>query len=412
MFNVNQRDRTSEDRFELVLRLGQLRGSQTADAAASRFRAQALVKDILRSRLDVEAEAGTGNYLCAQGFNDLSKALAASRALQLAFEGFRSVAPGARTHISVVLDSISSEEALSRRAGPSVEQKDLLALAKTSQVLVTQALFERVAACQPLALRSFPRCAGVYEFLWTSVDRLDKLQAEADFVPELVVERAEPVTNADATVIYRPVENVIIPVAQEIERPVVPEPVADQDYEEPVRSRSKIWIAALACVAILLLSITVLLRFRPSIGSLPHAARVKASPPPPVARPPVTPPPVNTDPQTAPPPPRDSTPMRPTVDGTATETSPTRLDERPVHSHQPTSPSMPSGDTKVPTKPGTRGCPDGVSIPYLLSQGNNYRNRRQLDKAEEEFQRVLQCDHGNRDAQLGLAKVKEDRDSN
>src|ERR1700733_7327012 len=193
MFNVNQEHRTNEDRLELVVRLGHLRGSPTAEAAAARSRAQALAKDILRSRLDVEAEAGAGNYLCAQGFNDLGKALAATRALQLAFEGFRSVAPGARTNVSMVLDSVSSEEALQRRASPSVEQKELLALAKTSQVLVTQSLFESVAACQPLALRSFPPCAGVYEFLWTSVNRLNELQAEADFVPELVVEPPEPV---------------------------------------------------------------------------------------------------------------------------------------------------------------------------------------------------------------------------
>jgi hypothetical protein len=63
-------------------------------------------------------------------------------------------------------------------------------------------------------------------------------------------------------------------------------------------------------------------------------------------------------------------------------------------------------------RPSGRVCPDGVSISYLLSKGDQYRNLRQLERAEQEFQKILQCDHGNLEAKLGLQKTTADRDSN
>ena len=194
MPNATREDWADEDRLELVLHLQQSRSTHSPDAAAARARAQVLIQDILGSRLGVEAEADGENYLRAHGFTDLGKALAASRALQHAFEGFRSAGSAGRPNISLVLDSFSEEEAHTSYTSPSVEQKDLLRLAKSSQVLITQALYDRIGPCQPLALRSFPPRAGVYEFLWTSVERLDELRAEAESVPALV----EPTSTASA----------------------------------------------------------------------------------------------------------------------------------------------------------------------------------------------------------------------
>src|ERR1700759_242884 len=129
MQNVTQHGRTAQDRFELVIRLQQSRGNQPADAGL-RLRAQALLKDILMSRLAVEAEINAHEYVHAQGFDDLGRALAASRALQVAFEGFRAVVPAARANVSVVLDSSVADELAPAQPGLSVEQKDLLDFAK------------------------------------------------------------------------------------------------------------------------------------------------------------------------------------------------------------------------------------------------------------------------------------------
>ncbi len=92
MQNVTAHGRAAKDYFELVIRLQQSRSSPPADPTL-RLRAQALVKDILMSRLEVDAEINAQEYVLTQGFDDLGKALAASRALQVAFEGFRTAVP-------------------------------------------------------------------------------------------------------------------------------------------------------------------------------------------------------------------------------------------------------------------------------------------------------------------------------
>src|SRR6202011_52604 len=88
--------------------------------------------------------------------------------------------------------------------------KDLLDFAKPSQVLITQAFYDRIAHYQP-ALRTFPLRAGVYEFLWTSEQRLNELQAEAEFMPTLI----QPPTATEAFD-----ETVVVPVI----KPPAPEP--------------------------------------------------------------------------------------------------------------------------------------------------------------------------------------------
>src|SRR5580700_8079545 len=109
MQTVTPHRRTAEDHFEVVIRLRQPRGSQPSDAGL-RLRAQALLKDILMSRLELEAEINAHEYVHTRGFDDLGRALAASRALQVAFEGFRTAVPTARTNVSVVLDSSVPDE--------------------------------------------------------------------------------------------------------------------------------------------------------------------------------------------------------------------------------------------------------------------------------------------------------------
>ena len=99
---------------------------------------------------------------------------------------------------SVVLDSSLPDEAVS--AGLSVEQKDLLDVAKPSQVLITQAFYEQNRGL-PTPLRTFPLRAGVYEFLWTNEQRLDELEAEVAFAPTLI-EPPPPAPDAfDETVV-------------------------------------------------------------------------------------------------------------------------------------------------------------------------------------------------------------------
>jgi hypothetical protein len=394
MQTVTQHGRTAKDRFELVIRLQQSRGSQPSDAGL-RLRAQALLKDILMSRLEVEAEINAHEYVHTQGFDDLGRALAASRALQVAFEGFRTVVPAARANVSVVLDSSAPEEAASAQNGLSVEQKDLLDFAKPSQVLITQAFYDRIAHYQP-ALRSFPLRAGVYEFLWTSEPRLDELQAEAEFMPTLI----QPPTATDGFD-----DTVVVPVIKPAPEPrwkapdpaPVPLPVLEIGDPPPARWLSTPKILAFGGVAAVLLVIAYLV-YAGVLGKSTKQVTESSS----AVR------------QTAVPPQRTPPPMQPDLNPRVTSTAGGAKEKAAV----PASPKPPKPSPEpdrgltaqtTPSKP-TRGhnCSlDDGEIPSYLNLAERYRNSGKYDSAIRNYNLVLGCQPGNRQAQAGLRTAEE-----
>ena len=125
MQTVTPHRRTAEDHFEVVIRLRQSTNGQPSDPTL-RLRAQALLKDILMSRLELEAEINAHESVHTRGFGDLGRALAASRALQLAFEGFRTAVPAARANVSVVLDSYAPDETVSTQPASQSSRRTCL----------------------------------------------------------------------------------------------------------------------------------------------------------------------------------------------------------------------------------------------------------------------------------------------
>jgi hypothetical protein len=394
MQTVTQHGRTAKDRFELVIRLQQSRGSQPSDAGL-RLRAQALLKDILTSRLEVEAEISAHEYVHTQGFDDLGRALAASRALQVAFEGFRTVVPTARANVSVVLDSSTPDELAPAQAGLSVEQKDLLDFAKPSQVLITQAFYDRIAHYQP-ALRTFPLRAGVYEFLWTSEQRLDELQAEAEFMPTLI----QPPTATG-----RFDETVVVPVI----KPPAPEPrwkapdptpaplpILEIDDPPPARWLSTPKILAISGVVGVLLAVGYLV----SSGVLGKSAKPAVGNSPAVQQKEVLPPEV---------PP----PARPDSNARATSTSSAAKEKAavppPPKPKPPTEPDRgaASQTTSSKTTRGRNCSLDDGEIPSYLNLAERYRNSGKYERAISNYNLVLGCQPGNRQAQAGLRTAEE-----
>ncbi len=393
MQTVTQHGRTAKDRFELVIRLQQSRGSQPSDAGL-RLRAQALLKDLLMSRLEVEAEINAHEYVHTQGFDDLGRALATSRALQVAFEGFRAVVPAARANVSVVLDSSGPDELAPAQAGLSVEQKDLLDFAKPSQVLITQAFYDRVAHHQP-ALRTFPLRAGVYEFLWTSEQRLDELQAEAEFMPTLI----QPPTATDAFE-----ATVVVPVIKPAPEPrwkapdptPAPLPVLDTDDDPPpARWLSTAKILVISSVVAVLLVVGYLV----NSGVLGKSTKQAAENPPAVQQPAVQ--------ATQAPP-----PAHPDASPRVTSTS-GGVKEKAV---LPTSPKPPktepdrdlSSQTAASRPARGHNCSlDEGDIPSFLNLADRYRNSGKYDDAIRNYNLVLGCQPGNRQAQAGLRTAAE-----
>jgi hypothetical protein len=388
MANLTQQDQASEDRFELVLRIQQPRNGHSADAAAARSQAHALVKDIVRSRLDVAAEAGDEGYVHARGFTDLGKALAATRALQFAFEGFRSAVPTGQANISVVLDSWSPEDATAH-IGLSVEHKDLLELAKPSQVLITQELYNKVAQGQLVALRSFPPLAGVYEFLWTNVERLDALRSETEFLPTPLIEPASAPDDQN-TIIGPPV--VDSPQSSPSERVRMSTALANpfvSDLGQKKHGRSRKRMLAIAGAAVIVSVGCSLGIWRAHVGN-PTKAEVRTSPAAPIE-------PAITQKQPASPP---STPSRQDSPSTTLRPPASPADISP----KPVSP-RPAVHTDPNQKPGTHTC--DVSIRDYLRYAENNANRGRYDDAKREYNQVLVCEPNNHEARQGLERTKE-----
>jgi len=345
------------------------------------------------SRLEVEAEINAQEYVHTQGYDDLGRALAASRAMQVAFEGFRTVVPTARANVSVVLDSSLPDEAASGQASLSVEQKDLLDVAKPSQVLITQAFYDRIAHYQP-ALRTFPLRAGVYEFLWTNAQRLDELQAEVEFAPTLM----QPPPAADSVA-----DTVIVPVIKtpppeprwkEPDPKPVPLPVLEIDEPRPASwlSTGKILmisgvVAVLLVAGYLVYSNVLNKPARPAVAQVEKSSAIPPSPPPTVQS-------------------RSNTEVPPKPSGPTHSPTPAPIAKQkpPVVAadHPPAVPSPASKPARG------RNCTlDDSEITSYLNLAERYRNSGKYERAISNYNLVLGCQSGNRQALSGLRNAEE-----
>jgi tetratricopeptide (TPR) repeat protein len=180
MLNAIEREPVAEGQISLVLRLNLANSSPYAEGVEKlRWYAQTLIKDILLSNLRLEIE-DAGQYLRAQGVSNFGKALATSRTLQCAMDGFRNAFPSTQANLSIVLDSSTLEDLpadyTSNSSNLFCDLGELLEAVRPSQVLITQAFYDRVAHCRPLRLRAFASRTGVYEFLWTDEVQADETQ--------------------------------------------------------------------------------------------------------------------------------------------------------------------------------------------------------------------------------------------
>jgi hypothetical protein len=403
MQNATAHGRTAKDHFELVIRLQQFRSSPPSDATL-RLRAQALVKDILMSRLEVDAEINAQEYVHTQGFDDLGRALAASRALQIAFEGFRAVVPAARPNLSMLLDSSAPDEAASSYARLSVEQKELLDSAKPSQVLITQAFYDRIAHYQP-ALRSSPLRVGIYEFLWTSEQRLDELQAEAEFMPTLIQPTLSAVETVTVPPVKPPVKLAVEPRWKdpEPERVAVPPPQSEADEPVPAKWLSTAKILAICSAVAMLVAVGYLVNLR-VLGNktkpvVPTSRQVEQAPVAPMPEPPPA----------APAPANSNTSAGPKTDLGQAPATPPPTPAKPRKLPVPTQDAAASSPQPAPKQtPKPRGCSIEIDeIPSYLNLAEGFRNRGKYDRAILEYNAILSCQPYNRQAQMGLRNAQD-----
>ncbi len=308
----------------------------------------------------------------------------------------------------MVLDSCAPDEAASSYTRLSVEQKELLDSAKPSQVLITQAFYDRIAHYQP-ALRSSPLRVGIYEFLWTSEQRLDELQAEAEFMPTLI----QPTLSAVETVTVPPVKPPLMPTVKvaveprwkepepERVRVRVPPPQPEADEPVPAKWLSTAKILAFCSAVAMLVAVGYLVNLR-VLGNrtkpvVPASGQVEQAPVAPTPEPPSAAPPTRIQ------------PPDPKTDIGQAPATPPPLPAKPRKvppATQDAAASNPQTPPKQITKP--RGCSIEIDeIPSYLSLADSYRNRGKYDRAILEYNAILSCQPYNRQAQAGLRNAQD-----
>jgi hypothetical protein len=330
--------------------------------------AQMLVEDVLGFTLEARTDLWRDGYVCASGINNLSRTLAASRALQEAFEGFRATVPSARTTISVVVDRPISGESGALPSSPSLELTSLLDITSPGQVLITQSFYKFVDSGQPLQLRSFPSRAGAYEWLWTSGERLDQLQSDPDFRPVLVGEpqvvskRAAPAPAYPASTVH-----LRTPKAE------TSEAGSNRFHIGNLRPLHKVASAVALAVAV-------------GVGTWWHLR------------------PTSQSNQPA----RSVSPVVVPLKGLVTE-----IDQPGPSANIPLSGESagrfiprPRPEPKTPVR---QGCSIADQIPRYLAMAESSRNRGQCDDAIRQYNGVLACEPGNREARQGLERVLQDK---
>jgi hypothetical protein len=362
---------------QMLIRIWHARSSAHAgrneDASS---KAQMLAEDVLSFTLTAKTDRGPKGYVCAWGMTEPGRALAASRALQEAFEGFRGAAPAGKTTVAVVVDKSAAGEMEAHSSRPSLELTSLLDVASPGQVLITQSFYKGAETCQPLQLRSFPARAGVYEWLWTSGERLEQLRSDPEFGPALVEEPRAAEKPAAIGPLHPastiPLQTVAVhppPPTISQQTPSDETSEAGEDRFDFARLRSrKVAIAAVLAVVVAAAGAGLW-----GVWSANHRK----------------------------------------------PHGPVNVPELPKWLGSEIVPLGPAAEIPLAGKievtlpaliPSRSGCStdDRIQIPYLLAMAEANLNRGQYDASMRQYKQVLSCDPGNRTARQGLARVLED----
>ncbi|MGB6721169.1 MAG: hypothetical protein WBE72_10265, partial [Terracidiphilus sp.] len=162
----------------------------------------ALIEDVAASKRGVFLS--THDQLYVSGLKQPADALLVSRQVQLGLQGFRGRHGSGPVAVSIAIDASAGDRSTvepepgsdaappapsaNQTPEPSHDLVTLLKLSKPAQILMTHDLCQQLTGIKGLPLKSFPGRFGVYEYLWTSEEKLDLLQSE----PQLTLAALPP----------------------------------------------------------------------------------------------------------------------------------------------------------------------------------------------------------------------------
>lgn len=366
----------------------------------------AFIEDVVATRQG-QLKA-TRSQLSIWGLTKPADALVVARRIQLGLQGFRSKPGTEPVAVSIAIDS-SSHGAVAAPAAqtpangasdpaapppavePSHDLLTLLKLSKPAQVLVTHDLCQRSTTVKCLPMKSFPARFGIYEYLWTSQDKLELLEAEPQLT--LVSLPAAP----PATVETKP--------AVQPDRPAAAEPGAEAaGAEQPPAKMVFDWRAALHSprVAVFGALIVVVAAIASFVGyRLTHEPVVPA---------------VLVAPNSAPgtshaanpgsQPASQSTTQQAGSSSAGQSATPAAAQTSDSNA-KPAAPSKHSKDQRVATKPSapTAECNLPGSVSNSLDLAEQARGGGDYSRAIRLFNQVLACDPNNSRAKTGLERA-------
>jgi hypothetical protein len=369
----------------------------------------AFIEDVVAAKQGVFLAAR--NQLFVSGLKRPTDALVIARRIQLGLKGFRAKPGTLPVAISIAIDSSNraapnAPPAVDSGANPEGDSTpapapaqaapepshDLLTLLKLSrpaQVLVTHDLCQRSTAIKCLPLKSFPARFGVYEYLWTSPEKLDLLQSEPQLT--LVTLPSAPAAEPGSKASAEPASQTVAaetatesPVAQER----LPEMV--RDWRTALRSPRFAIFAGLAVVVIGIGSFVGIHISHESApqpvtktvpGSTPASSTGAGKPTSP-ATPPSTPqtPPANSN-------------NNPPVD-TATDKTATLRAARKAAREKRAASAAPTAECILPGE-----------LSRYVSLAEQARGRGDYARAIRRFHEILDCDPNNGAAREGLNRA-------
>ncbi len=390
----------------------------------------ALIEDIVASKRGTFLSKQGRLY--ATGLRQASDALVISRQVQLGMQGFRGCHCTEPVALSIAIDvcsnlaeasdsespnsaasTVNSEsEPMSNGQEPSHDLLTLLELSRPAQVLVTHELYQRLSLMRGLPLSSFSGRFGVFEYLWTTKDKLELFQSEpqltlAALPPPLPA--PEPIEAAHVEIRTDPAEleaaqaDIRIGLGNTWKEPANTHVQAEAPEDKKFSLRPGHLVAFAAVALILIFGGVLVVRniFRaseqPSTGSgpgtlnKPPSVSADGPVPAPSAAPKASP--LNSSPQAK----HETKSAPPKVE--APSTQPEDAKANPVLANPVEAPSNPE------SKPSARCAWSSGELPRYDSLAEQYRQSGDYARAHRLFQQVLDCDRSDATARKGLDRT-------
>jgi hypothetical protein len=363
----------------------------TDEAAARRQGAIAFIEDIIASRKGVLV--ATDDNFFVSILDSPSEALVVSRQVQLGMRGFQDKSVNQPVAISISIDADTqntkaveaSENPPAKKMEASHDLLTLIRMSKPDQVLLTHDLFQHVTPFKGLPLKPFQGRFGVFEYLWTSEEKLVALQSRHGHFVDSIEERSQQSETPELAGF-----ETHIPSEENAGTQLSPAAFSAKTSDGKRLLRSP-W--SIATIVTLLLVIIVVAGI---------TLRTKK----PAAQPPVTT--TNQVPRPAPP----TSPLAPVTQPPAAKAN-TQLSG--VDQKTPAAPTRPrdksdSAHVKnkavADTAPPKAECKLPSSLKSYLSLAEGYREQGKYTDAERVFRLILDCDPNNPEAIQGLSRTR------